>query len=1032
MDRRDTSELELDANEPDANELTDTRGADAPQPDERALDADEVDADEQTNELDELTIPDEIPRADALAADFFELRLSMDMEANRLENEIANQIFGFAPQPTRLGRYTILERLGEGGMGVVYSAYDPQLDRRVALKLLRQRGQSERDRQRLRREALALARVNHPNVVTVHEVTEIDEQLVVAMEFVVGSTLAAWIEDSPRGWREILEVYRQAARGLVAAHEAGLVHRDFKPANAIYGEDGRVRVVDFGLARSQREVVLDDHGEDPPAPANLPEYPEGLVPRTQDLDVPFSASTLPRAKSAPLPTQLTRPGAIAGTPAYMSPEQCQGAPLGPASDQFSYCVSLYEALYGARPFAGRSLGELSEQMLAGDLREPPRSARVPSWIFAVLRRGLATDPGARYPSMDALLAELDRDPVRRRRRWLVGVGLVALAGLSGAMLSTLGDRDAAVCEGGEAQIASVWDEARNEALSQHLLGLDLSYAPTMTQTIVETLDDYAARWVEMHREACQVHLRAEQSDQLYDKRLACLARSKAALGGAVEVLTDADETLLSRANDVLRTLPPLQRCADVEALEAEHPPPSDPELARQVAEAREELARIQALAAAGKFEADPESEALLERARALGFEPLIAEVMLLRAKTLVGLSISFKDASILLREAAHLALANGDNAVAAEAMIQRIYTETQLGGRSFSEAEDYALIRALLRSTPNPEPLRAMLANNSGSVAMSQQDYEKARQYYERALESMENAPSTTQLDMLRIRTSLAFLDPDPKTQVAEFERITASYQELLGPTHPKSLESAVTLGHIHDDPLAGIALLRETCPRLAENEDKQESSSADLCYYSLATVEEITGEPDRALTDFVRSVELMGEIDPSPIFQLNYASAQGSVLMLRGEYNDAIELLANTRDFVLASEDAPSWLKPRIADTRLLLGRTLLAAGQYTAAIEELRASLEAFNSLAKAPDHEFMAMRIAQTKRYLATALIETCDASAAMNVELDELDELDEIDELLISAHTWFRGHGPGYVEQARALNALRRDFDAKCSR
>ncbi|HRI53215.1 MAG TPA: serine/threonine-protein kinase [Pseudomonadota bacterium] len=291
----------------------------------------------------------------------------------------------------RVGRYLILRQVGAGGMGVVFAAYDEELDRKVAVKLLRQAGDARSDlRVRIMREAQAMARLSHPNVVQIYEIGEIGEtaesgkaagQVFIAMEFIEGKTLSEW--QRPRGWEEVLPVYLQAGQGLRAAHESGLIHRDFKPDNVLVGSDGRPRVADFGLAR-----VREADPADPVCVAAISE---------------MSAESL-------LVTPLTQDGAILGTPAYMSPEQYRGEPTDSSCDQFSFCAALYEGLYKTLPFAGQTLAELRHNVLAGNIRPPPPRSTVPHKVDAALRRGLATDPAARFASMSELLAALAFDP----------------------------------------------------------------------------------------------------------------------------------------------------------------------------------------------------------------------------------------------------------------------------------------------------------------------------------------------------------------------------------------------------------------------------------------------------------------------------------------------------------------------------------------------------------------------------------------------------------------------------------------------
>ncbi|MCY1062229.1 serine/threonine-protein kinase [Nannocystis sp. SCPEA4] len=339
----------------------------------------------------------EARRGDALAPE----RLAMEA--------IKARLFPGEAAPAKIGRFTVLRQIGAGGMSVVYAAYDERLDRRIAVKLLRS-GETADNQARLLREAQAMARLSHPNVVAVHEVGAWEQQVYVAMEFVRGSNLREWLQAVPRDIREIREVFVAAGRGLAAAHHAGLVHRDFKPANVLVGDDGRVRVGDFGLVRH----AGDEPGLDGP-PASVPVPP---------------ASIVQAVARGGLSTTLTETGAILGTPAYMSPEQHLGRPVDARSDQFSFCVALYEALYGAPPFAGRDLLELARRVLAGAISPVPEDSKVPAWLRRAVVRGLAVDPAARWPSIDDLLDELERDPERafkiRRTAALVGLAVVGV------------------------------------------------------------------------------------------------------------------------------------------------------------------------------------------------------------------------------------------------------------------------------------------------------------------------------------------------------------------------------------------------------------------------------------------------------------------------------------------------------------------------------------------------------------------------------------------------------------------------------
>lgn len=300
------------------------------------------------------------------------------------------EMFGDAGESLTIGRYTVTRKIGEGAMGAVFRATDSTLDRDVAVKVLHGRDATHRARMQI--EAKALAKLSHPNVVTVHEVATEDEQLFVAMEYVRGRTLTKWLEGTPDG-QTLVDVFVQAARGLQAAHDAGVVHRDFKPDNVLVGDDGRVRVVDFGMARTPGATLVDEVEEG-----------EGQLDARE-------------------PT-LTRTGVLAGTPGYMSPEQFEGGRVDARADQFAFCIALHEAVWGVRPFEGETLGELAAAVVAGRASMFETEARadlgahVISIVRAVVERGLAPAPEDRFASMSALIDELSTATVKPTGREL--------------------------------------------------------------------------------------------------------------------------------------------------------------------------------------------------------------------------------------------------------------------------------------------------------------------------------------------------------------------------------------------------------------------------------------------------------------------------------------------------------------------------------------------------------------------------------------------------------------------------------------
>jgi len=304
-----------------------------------------------------------------------------------------------------LGRYTLTERLGAGAMGVVYRADDLGLGRHVALKLLHRPDDALTDR--LVREARSMAQVNHPHVVAVYDVGVVDGATYIAMELVTGTSLRSW-QQQPHTVAEIVEAYIAAGRGLAAAHAAGIVHRDFKPDNCLVGSDGRIRVTDFGLAAPRPAV----RGEEGGRPADL---------------------------------HLTTSGSVLGTPAYMAPEQFRGGNIDPRTDQFNFCVALFEALYGMRPFAGKTFDELGDNVCVGRIRPAPAGSRVSGALRAIVLRGLSVLPGGRYPTMDHLLEELGRDRARPWRRTALACAALAVV-LGLGLVTDLIVRDRVIAE----------------------------------------------------------------------------------------------------------------------------------------------------------------------------------------------------------------------------------------------------------------------------------------------------------------------------------------------------------------------------------------------------------------------------------------------------------------------------------------------------------------------------------------------------------------------------------------------------------
>ena len=670
---------------------------------------------------------------------------------------------------TTVGRLLILRVLGAGGMGVVYAAHDPELDRKVALKIIR--GSQARwleARTRLLREAQALAKLTHPNVVTVHDVGTHGQQVWLSMEFVVGRTLGDWIEREKPSWRDVVEVIKQAARGVAAAHAAGLLHRDLKPENIMLGDDGRVRVMDFGLARVGGER------RDAPNP-------------------------IPGTAHAPLSIALTAAGAVMGTPAYMAPEQFLGQVADERTDVFALCATLWEALYGQRAFVGRTFHELAAAVVSGETRSPPTGARVPRWLRRTVALGLSVDPATRYASVDELIAALDADPTHRRRRLLVtGLTLATLGGAASWVAMAL-RANARYCKHAADALAGVWDDERQAVVKRGILDTGLSYAPGMWAQVESRLDAYADEWVAARTSACEATHHGEQSGELLDLRMHCLDERRQHLQAAVDELARADGKVVQRAVDIVLSVPRLERCADVNALTADVPSPEDPEVAAQVAVLSERLVKTRVKMSAGKFD---EGMALIDDVVAggepLGYEPLMTRVWLLQGRLQHG-AARYPEAEATLRRAVDSAIVQGMKDEAAIAATQLVWV---IGDRQarYAEVRPWAqLTDSLVRAT-STAAIQAEWHNCLGAVKEGEGEYEESREYFERALDLREQtfgpshpyvAQSLGNLGM--VLTSLGRYE-DARVHL---ERALAIEEHVLDPGHPSVAATLHDLGRL-------------------------------------------------------------------------------------------------------------------------------------------------------------------------------------------------------------------------------------------
>ncbi len=523
-----------------------------------------------------------------------------------------------------VGRFVVTRPLGEGGMGTVVEAHDPELGRAVALKLLRdERG----DAVRLLREAQALATLAHPNVVAVYELGTDRGEVFIAMELVDGATLEHVLAQRPHTWQEIVALFVQAGRGLAAVHARGLVHRDFKPSNVFVDRTGRARVGDFGLAcrdlgpsaattpgRAAAPVTGDTATDDARADTG------GTVDAVDAVGATVADTPVPRPTPAPggaLAAPLTQPGAVMGTPRYMAPEQHAGAPATHLADQYAFCRSLLEALEATKPGAARG------------------ARRVPPWLRAIVDRGLSHAPAARHPSMTALLAAVERGLRRRRRqRSAAAIGAVTLTTAAAAFwLGSRGEDPraaaAAACAASARDLDAVWDRGRAELVTRAFAASDVAHAAETEERVAALLDDYADRWKLARIEACRAtHVRRAQSEAMLDLRVQCLDRRLDALAAVASALASPLEaTAVDQAISVASRLPLIDDCAQPDQVQAWAPLPADPAERARGARLHRAVADVVAQYKLGRYaDAEARLNAVVEDARDFAYPPLQSDL----------------------------------------------------------------------------------------------------------------------------------------------------------------------------------------------------------------------------------------------------------------------------------------------------------------------------------------------------------------------------------------------------------------------
>jgi serine/threonine-protein kinase len=676
------------------------------------------------------------------------------------------------PSGGLVGRYRILELLGSGAMGSVYTALDPELDRRVAVKVLRSDAAhgTEELGQRLRREAKAMAKLSHPNVVTVFDVGTSDGRVFLAMELVEGITLRDWLAAAPRSSRAIVEVFVLAGRGLAAAHAAGLVHRDFKPDNVLVTPAGAVRVTDFGLARAEL------------------------------WDAPVSSRAENALEPVRAESHLTRTGTLLGTPAYMAPEQLDRSATDARSDLFSFCVALWEALYGERPFRGETFGQLRESIRRG-LVAPEASSIVPRATREALQIGLRDAPAERYPAMtpllDALAASVAVRASKRPRAlaWTAAL-VVGTATFTGVWLRAR-RAEALACEAAGDRAGAIWNDGSRRAVHETFLATKRPYAEDTFARTASVLDAYTKSWQERTVATCNAAKRAP-SDPLAGARATCMNQRVTELRAYVDVLRYADAEALNRAVSAARALVGVDVCAESDPLQGQQWP-GDPAALEEARALRDKMAVTAALQAAGRYrEGLAQAEQNAAQAEQLAFQPLVAEALLPLGE-LQERAGSAIDSERSLRRAVVAAERSGAARVAVRAWLGIALRVVERRERApVTDALEHA--GAWLDRVGGDALFRGRALAVWAKTLVELQDYDGGRALAEKAVALLEPTGDGAMADALTVEAvSDDLQDRKPEARVL-YQRIIALRETTLGPDNPSIMAALTDLGQSLDD----------------------------------------------------------------------------------------------------------------------------------------------------------------------------------------------------------------------------------------
>ncbi|MFO7561573.1 MAG: serine/threonine-protein kinase [Enhygromyxa sp.] len=755
---------------------------------------------------------------------------------------------GRVPEPnSRVGHFIVRDTLGVGGMGVVLRVHDEHLDRTVALKLVRpevdERDSRTHGTERLLVEARAMAKISHPNVITVHEVGVVEGKVFLAMEYIDGRTLGDWVAARRRPWTELVDRWIEAGRGLRAAHEAGLVHRDFKPANVLVSNDGRVLVTDFGIAGGV------EPGSEP-APETPTDTPTDAHTQSETAPEPGSiAGELTRDLSRRV-GRLTQTGGMLGTPRYMAPEQFLGKRVDARADQFAFCVSLWEAVYERHPFDASNIAALAFAASTGQLREPPARARrrVPDRLRRILARGLSAEPADRYPELSELLAELTalRHRGARRRRIaavLVSVPLVA-AGLWAAWPAAPDP-----CTPAGERWAGVWDPAAQAEIEGALGESELPYVRQSWPRLQAKLDAYTSAWDEHQQRACRdTRVHETVSESLLDRRMSCLDTRRRRIAALVGQLRQGDAEVLEHALELAAQLPALDDCDDLSRLEGAVPPPA-PELQEQLAAFEQAIAEAETFNLAERGDlAAAELEPWEQQLAELDYPPAEMRLFATLAQSWSGRDNS--KSCELHRRAYAKAVAADDTEFATKHALQLASCKTD---REIDAFADFWLEVAAAGYRQLERELDYSFYATRAFVLRERREHELATVAAELALRHANEQPDLHNR-LLAVANLGALLAEQRKFDEGKvhIERAVELATELYGPHHPTTLQwraNQVALGAMQGKDFEGVLRQAEA---LLEAQESGLGPERDAIAVTLT----IMGMVLRQLDDLERATE--------------------------------------------------------------------------------------------------------------------------------------------------------------------------------